>query len=117
MAYLRGIKKISVGVGGKKMNKFKFSKKKYSTSDKVWYDGIYIGTIEHRIREKGNIDWDSLREDKTKKLDARDRWQSFFYAASTTNWSSMGPFDSKEDGARALLNEHRRVFKEQNKGR
>ena len=105
--------KSVLGLGKTNMMRFNFSKKKYSSAVKVWYDGVFLGTIEHRIKEADNIDWKALKEDKTKRLDGKDRWKSYFYAKSTASISSMGPFDSKEDAANALLNEHRRAFGEE----
>ena len=97
------------------MQKFKFTKKsKYAPSTRVWYGEFFLGTIELQMKERDDIDWQSLRQDKTKKLAFHERWQSYYYARSTTGYSSMGPFDSKEDASVALVNEHKRALGEEN---
>ena len=99
------------------MSKFAFIKQKYTNKTNVWYDRIFIGTIEISIRENPDIDWDMLRADKTLRLEHEERWLYTWRASLPMNICNLGSFDTREHAAEAILGEHKRIYdKESTKG-
>ena len=72
----------------------------------VWYNNICIGYIDQKIREYDNIDWPSLRADKTKVLKSKDRWYSLFSGHAYPNILVPGQFKDPELAASAILKKH-----------
>jgi len=81
---------------------FEYTKKKYGAGQTVWYNRINIGVIDIIIREKPNVDWASLRADKTLRLPANERWV-YTYSASTSDKHKVGVFNTREAAANELL--------------
>jgi len=87
--------------------KFKFVKHPHiSLRRYVWYNKICIGYVDQKIRENKNIDWSSLRTDKTKVLKAEERWYSLFSAMAYPSVPVPGDHESKEAAAEAILFKH-----------
>ena len=88
---------------------FKFTKKKHSSGQTVWYDRINIGSIDVIIRENPDVDWAALRADKTLRLSSTERWKYTFNALSSDR-HSVGVFESRELAAEALLQHQRNMY-------
>ena len=87
--------------------KFKFVKHPHiSLRRYVWYRKICIGYVDQKIRENKDIDWPSLRADKTKVLKGKDRWYSLFSGTAYPNISVPGKYRIKEEAAKAILQKH-----------
>jgi hypothetical protein len=93
---------------------FEFTSQKYTNLTNVWYENIFIGTIELCINENPDVDWPALREDKTLKLDPDVRWLYTWKASSSEGIANIGKFPSKQDAAAAILNEHYKKFEKEN---
>ena len=87
--------------------KFEFTKHPHiSLRRYVWHKKICIGYIDQKIRERDNIDWASLRADKTKVLKGSDRWYSIFSARAFPDILINGQHENAEAAARAILEKH-----------
>ena len=91
-------------------NNFQFTRQKYANKTNVWYDDIFIGSIEIVIREDPNIDWPALKADKTLRLKSEDRWLYTWRATANSGIINLGVFGSKEEAAQAILDAHREKF-------
>lgn len=95
------------------MSKFNFTRQKYTNKINVWHEHILIGELDTIFREKQNIDWPKYRADKTLKLPHSERWTTTWRAQASANMATVGCFNSKEEAARQILEEHRKVFERQ----
>jgi hypothetical protein len=91
-------------------NNFQFIRQKYNNKTNVWYNKIFIGSVEAIIKENPNIDWPALRADKTLRLKHEDRWLCTWKALSSLDINSLGIFDSKIEAAQAILDAHEKKF-------
>jgi hypothetical protein len=95
------------------MSKFSFIKQSYTAKTDVWYDGILIGELDILIREKSDIDWQKYRADKMLKLSPDERWVTTWKVSAWAKMVTLGSFNSKEEAAQAILDEHRKIFERQ----
>ena len=72
----------------------------------VWYNKVCIGYVDQRIHERDNIDWQSLRADKTKVLKGKDRWYSSYSGRAFPDVLVGGRHTSAELAAKAILEKH-----------
>jgi len=98
------------------MNKFSFTKQKYTNKTNVWYDSILIGELDIIIKESPNIDWAKYRADKSLRLDSRERWVYSWKASTASNITDLGVYNNKESAALAILDSHRKKFKKETDG-
>ena len=77
-----------------------------SLSSYVWHNKVCIGYIDQRIHERDDIDWQSLRADKTKVLKGKDRWYSSYSGHAFPNVLVAGRHGSAELAAKAILEKH-----------
>ena len=88
--------------------KFEFIKHPHISLRKfVWYNKICIGYIDQKIREYDNIDWPSLRADKTKVLKSTDRWYSTYSARAFPDVLVGGEHNNQDSAAMAILKKHK----------
>jgi len=93
------------------MSKFSFTKRKHTTKQDVWYNGILIGELDFILRERQDIDWQKYRSDKTLKLSSDERWLVTWKAHTTSNMTTIGVFDSRDQAAEQILDAHHKKFK------
>ena len=92
------------------MIKFSFTKQKHTNKINVWHNNIFVGTLEMFTKENPNIDWPALRANKTLHLEHSERWLYTWKAMSSSNISTIGVFNSREEASEAILNEHCKKF-------
>ena len=92
------------------MSKFVFTKRANTTDVNVWCDQVMIGELSFSMREDPNIDWSKYRADKTLRLSFGERWSISWKAHTGHNMVNIGSFNTKEDAAQAILDEHHRIF-------
>jgi len=89
---------------------FEFTKREYGVGEDVWWNNVLIGNIESIVRENQDIDWQSLREDKTLRLSVGERWDVTFKASSTIGRRKIGIFKNRDQAAAAILDDHNNLF-------
>ena len=93
---------------------FTFTKKPHTGKTGVWYNSIFIGEIETIMKQNENVDWESLRKDKTLKISVSDRWNITYKVLPSIKIydSSMlaGSYETMEAAAEAMLSFHQQRF-------
>jgi len=93
---------------------FTFTKQSHTGKTGVWYDGIFIGEIETIMKQNNDIDWETLRKDKTLKLSVKDRWNVTYKVLPSIriydNNFLSGAYETIEAAASAMLRFHRQKF-------
>lgn len=90
--------------------KYTFTDQLYTNKTNVWYDGIFLGEIFTTMIERGGIDWDKYRSDKTLRMSVRERFEVKYIPSVKINGTPsrvLGTFPSKETAAAAMLESHR----------
>ena len=92
---------------------FTYTKNKHNEKINVWHDGVYIGQLNFLLKENKDLDWDTIRADKTLKVDIGDRWEIFYIVNPTIRSFDgnqiYGKYNTKEEAAIAILQHHREM--------
>ncbi len=93
---------------------YKLKKDNFLTSKKyVWKDGRCLGHIFLEIKEKQDIDWNKIRQDKTINLSVNDRLIKKYNAVSYPN-ESCGQHDTVQDAIIAIEDKQHKMFADLN---
>ena len=95
------------------MSDFIFTNQKHSIKQNVWYNQVFLGTVEAEMIEKNDIDWQKYREDKALKMSVAERF-SLRYIPRVSTGSQLVVLKRCSDryqAAKTMLDYHRDCFK------
>ena len=94
---------------------FVFTENKLNSKINVWYDNIFIGQLDILLKENPDLDWDTIRADKSMRVDVGDRWKTYYIISpmirAFDSDQLYGKFESKNEAAKAILEHHRKMCK------